>query len=92
MTTDEPRSEENDTPVEENEEVMWPEGGVLLTLVEKASRKQKENIVTEIQATPAIEELEGGTVSSTLFPTGDDKAKEELLKPQVKDMLTPKED
>ena len=92
MTTDEPRSEESDTPVEENEEVMWPEGGVLLTFVEKASQKQKENIATEIQATPAIEEPEGGTVSSTLFPTGDDKAKEELLKPQVKDMLTPKED
>ena len=92
MMTDEPRSEESDTPVEENEEAIWPEDGVLLTFMEKASRKQKENIVAEKQATPAIEEPEGGTVSSTLFPTGDDKAKEELLKPQVEDMSTPKED
>ena len=92
MMTDEPKSEESDTPVEENEEATWPEGGVLLTFVEKASRKQKENVATEIQATPAIEELEGGTVSSMLFPTGDGKAKEELQKPQVEDMSTPKED
>ena len=92
MTTDEPRSEESDTPVEENEEVMWPEGGVLLTFVEKASRKQKENIATEIQVTPTIEEPEGGTVSSTLFPTGDDKANEKLLKPPLEDVLIPKED
>ena len=90
--TDEPRSEESDTPVEENKEVMWPEGGVLLTFMEKASWKQKENIATEIQATPVIEEPEGGTVSSTLFPTGNDKAKEELLKPQVEDVSTPKKD
>ena len=39
MTTDEHMSEESDTPVEENEEAMWPEGGVLLTFMEKASRK-----------------------------------------------------
>ena len=90
--TDEPKSEESDTPVEENEEAMWPEGGVLLTFVEKASRKQKENVATEIQATPAIEEPEDGTVSSMLFPTGDGKAKEELQKPQVEDVSTPKED
>ena len=31
-------------------------------------------------------------MSSTLIPTGDDKAKEELLKPQVEDVSTPKED
>ena len=92
MMTDEPKLEESDTPVEENEEVMWPEGGVLLMFVEKASRKQKENTVTEIQATSAIEEPEGGTVSPTLFPTGDGKAKEELKKPQVEDVSTPKED
>ena len=92
MMTDEPRSEESDTPVEENKEAMWPEGGILLTFVEKASRKQKENIATEIQVTPAIEEPEGGTVSSTLFPTGDDKANEKLLKPPLEDVSTPKED
>ena len=56
MMTDEPKSEESDTPVEENEEAMWPEGGVLLMFVEKASQKQKENATTEIQATSAIEE------------------------------------
>ena len=92
MMTDEPKSEESDTPVEENKEAMWPEGAVLLTFVEKASRKQKENDATEIQATPAIEESEGGTVSSMLFSTGDGKAKEELQKPQVEDVSTPKED
>ena len=92
MTTDEPKSEESDTPVEENEEAMWPEGGVLLTFMEKANWKQKENVVTEIQATPAIEEPEGGTVSSTLFSTGDGKAKEEFQKPHVEDVSTPKED
>ena len=82
MTTDEPRSEESDTPVEENEEAM----------LEKACQKQKENAVTEIQATSTIEEPEGGTGSLTLFPKEDGKAKEELQKPQVEDVLTPKED
>ena len=75
MMTDEPKSEESDTPVEENEEVMWHKGGVLLTFMEKASRKQKENATTEIQAASTIEEPEGGTGSPTLFPKEDDKAK-----------------
>ena len=92
MTTDEPKSEESDTPVEENKEAMWPEGGVLLKFVEKANWKQKENVEMEIQATPEIEELEGGTVSSMLCSAGDGKAKEELQKLQVEDMSTPKED
>ena len=68
MMTDEPKLEESDTPVEENEEAMWPENGVLLMFVEKASQKQKENAATEIQTTSTIEEPEGGTGSPTLFP------------------------
>ena len=91
MMTDEPKSEESDTPVEENKEAMWPEGGVLLMFVEKTSRKQKENAVTEIQATSAIEEPEGGTGSPMLFPKEDGKAKEELQKPQVEDVSIPKD-
>ena len=71
---------------------MLPEDGVLLKFVEKAKQKQKENAVTEIQATSTIEEPEGGTGSLTLFPKEDGKAKEELQKPQVEDVLTPKED
>ena len=86
MTTDEPKSEESDTPVEENKEAMWPEGGVLLTFIEKASQKQKENVVTEIQATSTIEEPEGSTGSPMLLPKEDSKAKEELQKPQVEDV------
>ena len=70
---------------------MWPEGGVLLMLMEKASRKQKENTTTEIQATSAIEEPEGGSGSPMLFPKEDGKAKEELQKPQVEDVLIPKD-
>ena len=92
MTTDEPKSEESDTPVKENEEAMWPEGGVLLTFVEKASQKQKENAATEIQETSTIEEPEGGTGSPTLFPKEDGKTKEELQKSQVADVSTPKDD
>ena len=92
MMTDEPKSEESDTPVEENEEVMWTEDGVLLKFMEKASWKQKENAVTEIQATSAIEEPEGGIGSLTLFSKEYDKTKEELQKPQVADISTPKED
>ena len=86
MMMDEPKSEESDTPVEENEEAMWPEGGVLLMFMEKASQKQKENATTEIQTTLAMEELEGGTGSPMLFPREDGKAKEELQKPQVEDV------
>ena len=67
MMTDKPKSEESDTPVQKNEEVMWPEDGVLLKFVEKTSRKQKENAVTEIQATSAMKETEGGIGSLTLF-------------------------
>ena len=92
MMTDELRSEESDTPVEENEEAMWPEGGVLLKFVEKASREQKENAVTDIQATSIIEKPKDSTGSLTLFPKEDGKAKEELQKPQVEDISTPKED
>ena len=92
MKTDQPRSEESDTPVEENEEVMWPEGGVLLTFVEKASQKQKEKIAMEIQVKTAIGEPEGGMVSSMLRSTAHDKVNKTLLKPQLEDMSTPKED
>ena len=92
MTTDEPKSEESDTPVEENEEEMWPESGLLLMFVEKTSpKKQKENTATEIQATSAIEEPEGGTSFPKLFPKEDGKAKEELQKPQVEDVSIPKD-
>ena len=92
MTTDEPKSEESDTPMEENEEAMLPKGGVLLMFMEKASPKQKVITMTEIQATSTIEEPEGGTGSPTLFPKEDDKAKEELQKLQVADVSTPKDD
>ena len=92
MTTDEPRSGESDTPVEKNEEAMWPEGGVLLKFVKKASQEQKENTVIEIQATSVIEEPKGSTGSLTLFTEEDGKAKEELQKPQIVDISTPKED
>ena len=92
MTTDEPKSEESDTPVEENKEAMWPEDGVLLMFMEKASWKQKENTVTEIQATSTKGETEGGTNSPTFFPKEDDKTKEELQKSRVADVSTPKDD
>ena len=92
MMTGEPKSEESDTPVEENEEAMWPEDGVLLTFMEKASWKQKENAVTEIQTTLTIEEPEGGTGSPALFPKEDGKAKEKLQKSRVADISTPKDD
>ena len=71
---------------------MLPEGGVLLTFVEKVSWKQKENIATEIQVKTAIGIPKGGVVSSTLCPTGDDKANETLLKRRLEDVSTPKED
>ena len=90
--TDEPRLEESDIPVEENEEAMWAEDGVLVKFMEKASQEQKENAVTGIQATSAIEEPKGGTGSLTLCPKEDSKAKQELHKPKVEDILTPKED
>ena len=92
MMTDEPKLEESDTPVEENEEAMWPEGGVLLTFVEKANWKQKENAVAEIQATLTIEETEGGTGSPMLLPKEDGKAKKELQKLRVADVSTSKDD
>ena len=60
--------------------------------MEKASQEQKENTVTEIQATSIIEEPKGNTGSLTLFPKEDGKVKEELQKPQIEDILTPKED
>ena len=92
MIMDEPKSEESDTPVEENEEAMWPESGLLLIFVEKASQKQKENAVTEIQTTSTIEEPEGGTGSPMSLPKEDGKAKEELQKLLVTDVSTPKDD
>ena len=92
MMTEEPKSEESDTPVEENKEAMWPEGGVLLTFMEKVCWKQKENATTETQATSTMEEPERGTGSPKLFPKEDDKTKEELQKSQVADVSTPKDD
>ena len=87
----EPKSEESDTPVEENKEAMWPESGLLLMFMEKTSWNQKENAAREIQATSAIEEPEGGTSFPKLIPKEDGKAKEELQKPQVEDVSIPKD-
>ena len=50
IETTEAKAEESDTPVEENEEAMLPEDGILLTYIEKQSWKnnEMETAVTEV--------------------------------------------
>ena len=42
IETIETKTEESDTPIEENKEAMLPEDGILLTYIEKQSRKDNE--------------------------------------------------
>ena len=42
MVTSENKTEESDTPVEENKEAMLPEDGILWTYVEKQSETDKK--------------------------------------------------
>ena len=44
ILTTETKAEESDTPVEENEEAMLPEDGILLMYVEKLSGKNSKNM------------------------------------------------
>ena len=48
IVTTETKTEESDTPFEENEEAMLPEDGILLTYMEKQSWENKETEMAEI--------------------------------------------
>ena len=48
IVTSENKTEERDTPIEENEEAMLPEDGIFLMYVEKESCTNKETETAEI--------------------------------------------
>ena len=71
IETTETKSEESDMPIEENEEAMLPEDGILLTYVEKQSWKNKETEMAENQTILITEVPECGV--EILMPRDDDE-------------------
>ena len=78
IETTETKAEESDTPVEENEEAMLPEAGILLTYIEKQSGKNKETEMAENLTIPITEVPECNV--DILMPRDDDKSSEKLQK------------
>ena len=71
IETTEIKAEESDMPVEENEEAMLPEDGILLTYIEKQSWKNKETETTGNQTIPITEVPKCGADIQT--PRDDDE-------------------
>ena len=86
IVTAETKTEESDTPVEENEEAMLPEDGILLTYVEKQSWTNKETEIAEIQTTPIAEVPECDADNWTPIPRDDDEISEKSQKSRVEDI------
>ena len=86
MVTSETKTKENDTPVEENEEAMLPEDGILLTYVEKQSETDKKTETAEIQATPIAEISASDADNWTPMPRQVDEISEKSQKSQVEDV------
>ena len=88
IETTEIKAEESDMPVEENEKVMLPEDGILLTYVEKQSWKNKEMEFAEIRTISITDVPECDVDIPT--PRNDDEISEKSQKPQVEDIaVTP---
>ena len=80
MVTSETKTKESDTPVEENEEAMLPEDGILLMYVEKQSETDKKTESAEIQATPIAEIPASDEDNWTLMPRQVDEISKKLQK------------
>ena len=74
------KSEESDIPVEENEEPMLPEDGILLTYMENLSWKNKETEMAEIQTTQIVEVPECDADIPMPTPRDDDKISDKSQK------------
>ena len=80
IVTAETETEESDTPVEENEEAMLSEDGILLTYVEKQSLTNKETETAEMRTTLIAEVPECNADNWTPMPRDDDKISEKSQK------------
>ena len=74
------KTKESDTPVEENEEAMLPEDGILLTYVEKQSCTNKETETAEIRTTQIAEVPTCNADNWTLMPREVDEISEKSQK------------
>ena len=86
IVTSETKTEESDTPVEENEEAMLSEDGILLMYVEKQSWASKETETAEIQTTPIAEIPASNADNWTPTPRQHDEISEKSQKSQVEDI------
>ena len=86
IVTAETKTEESDTPVEENEKAMLPKDGILLTYVEKQGWTNKETETAEIRTTLIVEVSECDADNWTPKPRDDDEISEKLQKSRVEDI------
>ena len=86
IVTSETKTEESDTPVEENEEAMLPEDRILLMYVEKQSCTNKETETAKIQTTPIAEVPACDADNWTPTPREVDKISEKSQKSRVEDI------
>ena len=86
IVTAETKTKESDTPIEEDEEAMLPEDGILLTYVEKQSRTNKETETAEIRTTQTAEVSHCNADSLTPTPRDNDEISEKSQKSQVEDI------
>ena len=86
MITSETKTEESNTLVEENEEAMLLEDGMLLMYVEKQSRTDRKTELAEIQLTPIAEISASDADNWTPTPRQVDKISERSQKSRVEDI------
>ena len=89
MITSETKTGKSNTPVEENEEAMLPEDGILLTYVEKQSGTDRKTELAEIQATPIAEISASDADNWTPTPRQVDEISKKSQKSQVEDFNKP---
>ena len=88
IETTETKAEESDTPVEENEEAMLPEDGILLTYIEKQNWKNDETEMADNRIIAITEVPECGDDIQT--SRDDDEISEKSQKSRVEDIaVTP---
>ena len=80
IVTAETKTDESDTLVEEKEEAILPEDGILLTYVENRSCTNEETETTKVRTTSKVEVPECDADNWTQVPRDDYKTREKSQK------------
>ena len=88
IETTEANTQKSDTPMEENEEAMLPENGILLTYVEKQSWKNNEMEMADNLIRP-VTEIPKYSVDIPISKDNDEISEKSQKSHETKEWVTP---